>query len=360
MEKREQMILTAGPSITEKEKSYVADAVANGWNSDWDGYIRRFEDEFARYIGGGRALTTSSCTGALHLALLGLGVGPGDEVVVPDITWVASASSVAYTGARPVFADIDPQTWCMDPDSLAERVTPKTKAVMPVHLYGHPAQMDAICEVARKHDLKVVEDAAPSLGARYGEKRTGSMGDASAFSFQGAKIATAGEGGMLVAGDELHARAAKLGDHGRSTEKRLWNDELGYKYKMSNVQAALGLAQLERIEELVDKKRQIFGWYEERLGGRLQMNAEKPGCRNIYWMTTVVVTGRDRIMQELLKYNIDSRPVFYPLSSMPMFESVHNSNADAFSRGGINLPSGHNLTEDDVDYVCDALLEILG
>ena len=355
------MILTAGPSITEKEKSYVADAVANGWNSNWDGYIRKFESEFARYIGGDHAMTTSSCTGALHLALLGLGIGPGDEVIVPDITWVASASSVAYTGARPVFADIDPQTWCMDPDSLKERITPKTKAVMPVHLYGHPAEMDTICEVARKHDLYIVEDAAPSLGAKYGEKRTGSMGDASAFSFQGAKIATAGEGGMLVADEELHARAAKLGDHGRSTSKRLWNDELGYKYKMSNVQAALGLAQLERIEELVYKKRQIFGWYAERLGGRLQMNTEKPKCRNIYWMTTVVInSGRDQIMKELSKYNIDSRPVFYPLSSMPMFESTQNPNAEAFSRGGINLPSGHNLTEDDVDYVCDALLEILG
>ena len=361
MEKRKTLMLTAGPSITEKEISYVSDAVANGWNSDWDGYIRRFESEFARYVGAGGAMATSSCTGALHLALLAMGVGPGDEVVVPDITWIASASSVAYTGARPVFADIDPETWCMSPDSLAERITPRTKAVMPVHLYGHPAEMDAIGEIASRHGLRVLEDAAPSLGARYGKRRTGGIGEAGAFSFQGAKIATAGEGGMLVTRDErLLERAAKLGDHGRSSKKPLWNDELGYKYKMSNLQAALGLAQLERIEELVEKKRRIFGWYAERLRGRVEMNAERPGCRSIYWMTTVVPGApREALMQRLREYNIDTRPVFYPLSSMPMFESGRNPAAEAFSRAGINLPSGHNLSEEDVDYVCSALLEAL-
>lgn len=365
MEKRAEMILTAGPSITEKEISYVSDAAANGWNSDWDGYIKRFESAFAEYVGTRHAVTTSSCTGALHLGLSAMGVGPGDEVIVPDITWVASASSVSYTGARPVFADIDAETWCISPESLAARITPRTKAVMPVHLYGHPADMDGINRVAREHDLDVIEDAAPSLGAEYGGRRTGSLGRASAFSFQGAKIATAGEGGMFATDDDcLHERVVKLGDHGRSPERALWNDEIGFKYKMSNLQAAMGLAQLERIEELVEKKRRIFSWYRDGLGGaRLSMNAERDGCRSIYWMTTVVLEGqkkRDEVIAGLRGYNVDSRPVFYRLSSMPMFESTCNPAAESLSRNGINLPSGHNLTKEDVEYVCSALLSVLG
>ena len=365
MEKREDMILTAGPSITEKEISYVSDAVANGWNSDWDGYIKKFESAFKEYVGTGHAMTTSSCTGALHLGLSAMGVGPGDEVVVPDITWVASASSVAYTGARPVFADVDAETWCISPESLAERITPRTKAVMPVHLYGHPADMDGINRVARENGLSVLEDAAPSLGATYGGRRTGSLGRASTFSFQGAKIATTGEGGMFATDDDgLYERVLKLGDHGRSSERALWNEEIGYKYKMSNLQAAMGLAQLERIEELVEKKRRIFSWYRDGLGGaRLSMNAEKDGCRNIYWMTTIVLREpgrRDGVIAELRERNIDSRPVFHQLSSMPMFEDTSNPVAENVSRNGINLPSGHNLTKEDVGYVCSALLRILG
>jgi perosamine synthetase len=239
---------------------------------------------------------------------------------------------------------------------------------MPVHLYGHPANMNEIQDIAQEKNLLVLEDAAPSLGAEYNGQKTGSFGHASAFSFQGAKIATSGEGGIFLTNDSsLYENVSKLGDHGRSLTKPLWNDEIGYKYKMSNIQAALGLAQLERIDELVDKKRKIFKWYSERLASisGIQLNSEKTNCKNIYWMTTIVLDksfniSRDDFIRKLKEWNIDSRPAFYPLSHMPMFETVHNPNAEHLSQNGINLPSGHNLTEDDIDYICTVIKNILG
>ncbi|MDC1057629.1 DegT/DnrJ/EryC1/StrS family aminotransferase [Nitrosopumilus sp.] len=368
MIKRSSLILTAGPSITEKEISYVNDAVSHGWNDQWNKYIIKFEETFAKYIGIKHAIATSSCTGAMHLALQRMGIGPGDEVIIPDITWVATASVVTYVGAKPIFVDIEPDTWCIDPISIKKSITPKTKAIMPVHLYGHPANMNEIQDISKENDLLILEDAAPSLGAEYNGNKTGSFGHASAFSFQGAKIATSGEGGIFLTNDSvLYENVSKLGDHGRSLTKALWNDEIGYKYKMSNIQAALGLAQLERIDELVDKKRKIFQWYSERLGSisGIQLNVEKTNCKNIYWMTTIVLDksfniSRDDFIQKLKEWNIDSRPAFYPLSHMPMFETVHNPNAEHLSQNGINLPSGHNLTEDDVDYICNVIKNLFG
>ena len=367
LEKRENLILTAGPSITKNELDYVSDAVLNGWNEKWDYYLKKFEAEFSRYIGVKHAITTSSCTGAMHLALMSLGISKNDEVVIPDISWVATASSVVYTGAKPIFADIEKDTWCIDPTSIRKLISKKTKAIMPVHLYGHPANMDEIVEIAEENDLVIIEDAAPSLGADIKGKKTGSFGIASAFSFQGAKILTTGEGGIfLTDDDELYEKVSKLGDHGRSKTKTLWNDEIGYKYKMSNIQAALGLAQLERINELVDKKRKIFSWYKERLEtvDGLQLNVEKSGCKNIFWMTTIVLKkdfsiSRDEIIKKLKEWNVDSRPVFYPLSSLPMFDNVNNIHAQNLSSNGISLPSGHNLQEDDINYVSEVLNHIL-
>ena len=367
LKKREKLILTAGPSITKKELDYVSDAVLNGWNEKWDHYLKKFEVEFSRYVGVKHALTTSSCTGAMHLALMSLGISKNDEVIIPDISWVATASSVVYTGAKPIFADIEKDTWCVDPASIRKLITKKTKAIMPVHLYGHPANMDEIGKIAEENNLVIIEDAAPSLGADIKGKKTGSFGIASAFSFQGAKILTTGEGGIfLTNNDELYEKVSKLGDHGRSKTKTLWNDEIGYKYKMSNIQAALGLAQLERINDLVDKKRKIFSWYKERLEtiDGLQLNVEKPGCKNIFWMTTIVLQkdfgiSRDEIIKKLKEWNVDSRPVFYPLSSLPMFDDVNNIHAQNLSSNGISLPSGHNLQEDDINYVCEVLKYIL-
>jgi perosamine synthetase len=364
-----KMILTAGPSITQKEIEYVCDAVAHGWNENWDGYLRRFERAFAEYVGTRFALCTSSCTGALHLALLGLGIGPGDEVLVPEISWVATASAVVYTGATPVFVDVDPETWCLDLASAGRAVTPRTRAIIPVHLYGHPTDMVAVTRLARAHNLKVLEDAAPALGAEVHGKKVGGLGHAATFSFQGAKILATGEGGMFVTDDEaLFERVRHLGDHGRHPHIPFAISEVGYKYKMSNLQAALGLAQLERIEELVAKKRQIFGWYRRRLEGvpGLRLNAERPWARNIYWMSSVVLddrpgVGRDAVIAGLKQWNIDSRPFFPPMSSFPMFASRADANPVAYrlARQGINLPSGHNLTEETVDQVCRRLLDVL-
>ena len=325
------------------------------------------KEKWSEFSGAEHSITVTSCTTALHLSLAALGLKSDDEVIIPESTWISCAAAVIYSGAKPVFVDIKEDTWCIDPASIRKLITKKTKAIMPVHLYGHPANMDEIGKIAEENNLVIIEDAAPSLGADIKGKKTGSFGIASAFSFQGAKILTTGEGGIfLTNNDELYEKVSKLGDHGRSKTKTLWNDEIGYKYKMSNIQAALGLAQLERINDLVDKKRKIFSWYKERLEtiDGLQLNVENPGCKNIFWMTTIVLQkdfgiSRDEIIKKLKEWNVDSRPVFYPLSSLPMFDDVNNIHAQNLSSNGISLPSGHNLQEDDINYVCEVLKYIL-
>jgi perosamine synthetase len=363
-----KMILTAGPSITQREIDYVTDAVTNGVDEHWGDYIKRFEKSFAEYIGVKHAMTTSSCTGALHLALVALGIGKGDEVIVPDLSWIASASVICYTGAKPVFADVLPYTWCIDPMGVERRITKKTKAILPVHLYGNPADMIAIMEIANKYDLKVVEDAAPSVGAMYCGRKTGSFGDAAGFSFQGAKMIATGEGGMLVTDDsELFDKIKHFAEHGRSGTGFDISD-VGFKYKMSNLQAALGLAQLERVEELIAKKRQIYRWYCEELEDipGLLINVESGDLiKPIYWMTSIVLEQefcvcRDVLMQKLKERMIDTRPFFPPMSSFKMFKKEDSNFTAAFlGANGINLPSGHRITQEQVKYVCDSIKDIL-
>jgi perosamine synthetase len=363
-----KMILTAGPSITHKEVDYVLDAVKNGWNLSWNKYIRAFEEKFAEYTGVRYALSTSSGTGALHLALLAMGIQRGDEVIVPDLSWIATASAVCYCGATPVFADIDKDTWCINPGSIENAITGRTKAIMPVHLYGHPSDMEAITKIAEANDLFVLEDAAPSIGSTLHGRPTGSFGDMAVFSFQGAKLLVTGEGGMLVTDDEkLYERAKFLNDHGRDPNVTFMIKELGYKYKMSNLQAALGLAQLERVEELVSKKRRIFEWYYKRLGGAdgLVFAKEKPWVKSNQWMTSFVLgkkfpVTRNELISRLKESGIDSRPFFYTMSKFPMFKDANNAVAQFASENGINLPSGVNMTEEEVDYVAETVRSILG
>lgn len=359
-----QLILTAGPSITEKEISYVTDAVTNGWNDNWNGYITRFEDTFANYIGVDNAITTSSCTGALHLGLLALGIGPGDEVIVPEITWVATASAVTYVGATPVFCDIEEGSWCMSVKSAESLITSKTKAIFPVHLYGHPANMPEIMKLADKYQLKVIEDAAPSIGAEIAGQKTGTFGDVSGFSFQGAKILVTGEGGMLVTNNQsLFDRVKFLGDHGRNPKYPLAAVEVGYKYKMSNLQAALGLAQIERADELVNRKREINALYNKLLSGndKVKVSSELKGCKSNHWMTSIELVGasfddRESFMKKLKENMIDSRPVFSPMSSLPMFEKRAESPVSyRIGSSAINLPSGHNLKDSQIEYICDVI-----
>jgi len=363
----DKLILTAGPSITKKEISYVTDAVTNGWNENWNNYIINFEREFSKYIGVDNAITTSSCTGALHLGLLALGIGPGDEVIVPEITWVATASAVAYVGATPVFCDIDDGSWCMNISSAESLITSKTKAIFPVHLYGHPANMLEVMKLAEKYNLKVIEDAAPSIGAEIGGQKTGSFGDVACFSFQGAKILVTGEGGMLVTNNEsVFDRVKSLGDHGRDPNQPYASVEVGYKYKMSNLQAALGLAQLERVEELVDRKREINSVYRNLLSGNsnIKITSELEGCKSIHWMTSIELLGasyddRAQFMVELKNNMVDSRPVFSPMSSLPMFKRKNdNKVAYRIGRSAINLPSGHDIDQKEIEYICELINKI--
>lgn len=361
------MILTAGPSITQKEIDYVNDAIRNGWNDHWGDYIKKFEKSFAEYIGVKYALTTSSCTGALHLALIAAGIGKGNEVIVPDLTWVATASAVRYVNAEPVFADILKDSWCIDPNSIEQRITKKTKAIIPVHLYGQPALMDEINDIAKKHNLIVIEDAAPSVGAVYNSKRTGTFGDIACFSFQGAKLMVTGEGGMIVTNNEdLYNKIKHFAEHGRASTGFDISD-VGFKYKMSNIQAALGLAQLERINELILKKEQIFKWYSEELNGidGILLNKDgDPHEKSIFWMTSIVLNrkfnrSRNEIMKALHDQYIDTRPFFPQVSSFRMFKATDNPVASYISENGINLPSGHDRTQDEIIYISQNLKKLL-
>ncbi|MFM2015886.1 MAG: hypothetical protein RIQ51_1376 [Bacteroidota bacterium] len=365
----ESMILTAGPSISAREAAYSFDAALNGWNGEWSKYLAKFEAAFAEYVGVKYALATSSCTGALQIALMALDIGPGDEVIVPDETWVATANAVRYVGAIPVFADIELDSWNIDASSVEKLITPKTKAIIAVHMYGHPARMDRINEVAQRFGLKIVEDAAPAIGAEWQHKRCGSFGDFAAFSFQGAKLLVTGEGGMLVTSDDaLYEKAKKIWDQGRNPTKVFWIDGDGVKFKMSNIQAALGMGQLERADELIEMKRRVFSWYEEGLADVpcINLNKEVDGARSIYWMSSLFLdeaapVDRDELIKQLKLRNIDTRPVFPAISQYPIWPRHQEPQpiANLVGKRAMNLPSGVCLTKDEIMYVCRNISSIL-
>jgi len=363
----------AGPSITEREISRVTEAVATGWHQRANVYQERFEEEFAAYVGRRYGVALPSCTSALHLSLASLGVGPGDEVVVPDLTWIASAAPVDYCGATPVFADVDRGSWCISARSLESCVTSRTRAVIVVDLYGNMPDMNGIQDVADRHGVSVVEDAAEAFGSAYHGRPAGSFGAASTFSFHGSKTLTTGEGGMLVTdSEEVRTRALFLRDHGRPPGDRMFfNTEVAFKYKMTAMQAALGLAQLERAEELVQRKRDIAGWYRSLLTAdpRLELNPEPPEVRHSYWMSTVVLPTEEGVtkveaMAALDRQAIDSRPMFHPLSSLPAYAGrpearrarESNTTAYALAPYGLNLPSGFDMTEERAGRVAASLL----
>jgi perosamine synthetase len=371
-----ERIPVSGPWITQKEVDYVADAAQNSWYANANFYNERFEKSFAEYIGVNYAISLPSCTSAIHLSLLALGIGPGDEVIIPDITWIATSAPVSYVGATPVFADIDQKTWCLSGESFENCITPKTKAVIPVDLYGGLPDWDVVLEIAKKNNIYVIEDAAEAIGSEYKGKKAGVFGDTGTFSFHGSKTMTTGEGGMLVTDNEgIYNRILFLRDHGRKPgDLMFFNEEVAFKYKMSSVQAALGLAQLERIEELVEKKRQIFQWYKEELYEveYIILNHEPPETKNTYWMVSVILDKRynlqkHKLMELLIAKNIDSRPFFHPLSSIPAYKHLgesqiaHQRNYISYeiSPYGVNLPSGFNMTKEKVKKVCGVLTETL-
>lgn len=359
------------PSITDLEVDYVHDAIANGWGEKCYDYIYRFQKEFAERQHTRFGLATSSCTGAIHLALMALGIKAGDEVIVPDITWIASVEPVLYIGAKPVFVDVLEDTWCIDPEKIRAAVTAKTKAIIAVHLYGNMCDMDAIMSIAKEQNLAVLEDAAEAWGSLYKGRPAGSIGDAGVFSFHGTKTMTTGEGGIMITNNEkVFEKAKVLNDHGRNPKdpenKMFWMREYGYKYKMSNLQAALGCAQVSRMDELVEKKREIFNWYKESLAGLpCSLNPEPENTRNAYWLPTAVFDRDIHFDREgffaLCKENgIDSRPFFFPLTSLPMFEEKKENTVayDIYTRG-VNLPSYHDITKIDVQRISKIITEYI-
>jgi perosamine synthetase len=365
-------IPVSGPSITAREIGYVTDAVTNAWYGNANMYHERFERAFAEYIGVAHAIALPSCTSAIHLSLLALGVGPGDEVIVPELTWIASVAPVSYVGATPVFADVDPDTWCLSADSFERCITPRTKAVIPVDLYGGMPDWNSIRAVANQHDVAIVEDAAEAIGSTYRGRLAGSFGETGVFSFHGSKTLTTGEGGMLLTDRrDLYDRTQFLRDHGRLPGDTMFrNAEVAHKYKMSAMQAALGLAQLERVDELVAHKRQIFDWYKRQLAGCdwITLNAEPADTRNTYWMVTVILdpsrgVTKETLIPRLRARNVDCRPFFYPLSGLPAFKNHpqaiaargRNAVAAELSPYGVNLPSGLNMTDELVAVVCEQL-----
>jgi perosamine synthetase len=370
-------IPVAGPWITDHEIAAVADATAHAWYDGATGYVTRFEQAFADRCVRRHAIALPSCTSGLHLALAALGVGLGDEVVVSESTWIASAAPVRYVGATPVFADVDPATWCVTPASITARLTERTKAVIAVDLYGGTPEWDALLAACASRGVAVVEDAAQAIGSTWHGRPAGSFGAASVFSFHGSKTLTTGEGGMVLTDDdELHARMLFLRDHGRNPgDTSFFQHEVAFKYRMSPVLAALGGAQLDRLDELVGRKRQLFAWYRERLADvpGLVLNVEPERTTNAVWMTTVVLDAdlgwdKARLGTALADRGIATRPFFHPLSSMPAFaewsadRGYEHSNPVAYSLGarGINLPSALCLDEHDVDTVSTELREILG
>jgi len=364
-----EKIYYSKPSIKENEVKYVEDSVRALSGLKRYEYIDKFEAKFREYLGSRFSMATSSCTGAINLALATIGLKPKDEVILADINWIASAEPITYFGAKPIFVDIRPDSWCINPEKIEKAITPRTRAIIATHLYGNLAEMDRIMEIARRHNLIVIEDAAEALGSEYKGKKAGSIGDFGVFSFHATKMVTCGEGGMLVTNNEEFSRRARiLNDQGRNPEikKLLFSDRIGYKYKMSNMQGALGLAQLERINELLARKIEIFHEYKRNLSGLpIEMNPQPEYVKNCFWMPTVVFNKSLNIhSEELIKLfqenNIDARPFFYPLSSLPMFR-VRKENIVSYdvSSRAINLPSYHDLPSEQIKYVCDLLKDFL-
>jgi len=364
------MIPYTKPSITALEIKYANDAVTNGWGKDCYKYIERFEKMFAEYIGVKYAVATSSCTGAMTLGLNALGIGQGDEVILADTNWIATVSPVVHLGAKPIFADVVKKSWCISPAKTLDAITSKTKAIIATHLYGNLCEIDVLLSLGKIYNIPIIEDAAEAIGSIYFGRKAGSMGRFGVYSFHGTKTLTTGEGGMLVTDDPgLYEDVLTLSNHGRARgqTKQFWPELVGYKFKMSNVQAAIGCAQLERIDDLVNRKQEIMAFYRLHLGGiaGISMNPEPDGCVNGYWMPTLVFDKELGITREMLldafrKADIDARVFFHPLSSLPMFTPCWNNYwAYDISQRAINLPSYFDMTTEDQTMVIDVIRRLL-
>lgn len=355
------------PTIGAREREYVLDCIDTTWISSVGKYVDRFEGAFADLVGVKHAITCSNGTVALHLALLALKLQPGDEVLVPTLTFVACANSVVYCGATPIIVDVDPDIWGIDPSLLESRITPRTRGIIAVHLRGHPADMDAIRAVARRHNLFVVEDAAQAHGARVNGQLVGSIGDIGTFSFFGNKMITTGEGGMVTTNnDELASYVRLAKNQGMTRERRYWHPIVGFNYRMTNIQAAIGLAQLERFDEFLASHEEIASWYREELQDApgLRWQQHRTWARHAWWQFVVVVedafgADRDAILARLQEHGVDARRLYYPMHQLPIYEAETKGHeypvADFLSARGVCLPTWSGLRRDDVRYVCAQL-----
>lgn len=357
----------AEPVLNGNEKKYLQDCLETGWISGSGKYVDAFEDGFAAFCDAAHAIAIVNGTAALHVALLALEVGPGDEVIVPDLTYIASANAVTYCGARPVFSDVDPVTWTLNPEDVARKLSPRTKAIMPVHLYGHPVDMDPILDLAKAHNLFVIEDAAEAHGAEYKGRRVGTLGDIGVFSFYGNKIITTGEGGMIVTNNnELASTSRLLKGQGMDPQHRYWFPIIGYNYRMTNMQAAIGLAQLERIEWFIERRREVAGWYDAALKSLPVLRPiEAAWAKNSYWLYSICVDeeiDRDLLMNDLLDRGVETRPFFYPMHQMPPYLDPAPAAypvANGLAARGLSLPSSATLSKQDVTWIAGMLEECL-
>jgi len=354
------------PSLDGNEREYVNRCLDSTWISSKGEFIEQFESEFARYTGIGHATGVCNGTVALHLALAALGIGPGDEVIVPTLTYIASVNTIVQIGATPVLVDSLENTWQVDPEDIVRKITPRTRAVMVVHLYGHPCDMDPIVALCADRGLYLIEDCAEAFGSRYHGKHVGTFGDAATFSFFGNKTITTGEGGMVACrSEQLHRRCAHLKNQGAASYKQYWHDELGYNYRMTNICAAIGLAQLERADEIIRAKREIAARYREGLKGLpLVVHGEFGDVVHSYWMTSILLdqpNRRDLLSEHLDEVGIETRPVFYPVHTMPMYSGLSQVHpvAKSIASRGINLPSWPKLREEQVAQVCEEITRFL-
>jgi perosamine synthetase len=367
-----QFIPISNPALVGNELKYVTDCVQTSWISSVGSYVQRFEERFAEFCGTEHAVACSNGTTALHLALLALGVKPGDEVIVPTLTYVATANAVAYCNATPVFVDSESRTWNMDPAKIESLITSRTKGIIVVHLFGHSVDMDAIMEIARRHRLFVLEDAAEAHGAEYKGRRVGSIGNAATFSFFGNKIITTGEGGMVTTNDRALAdEMRRLKNHGMDPQRKYWFPTVGYNYRMTNVACAIGLGQLEMIDWHLARRQELAGWYQEFLAGapNLAWQTVESWAKHVWWLFTVTIDetvplNRFEIIDKLKSRNVEGRQIVYPIHELPPYQNpAHYSQFPVATRTverGLHLPTWAGLTRAQVKHVCDSLAEIIG
>lgn len=362
-------IAVAAPCIVGNEKKYVNDCLESGWISSAGKYVELFEKSFAEFCGVKHAVACCNGTVALHLALVALGVGRDDEVIVPTLTFVATANAVTYCGAIPVFVDSEPETWNLDPAQIEAKITSRTKGIIAVHLYGHPAKMKELKEIATRHKIFLLEDAAEAHGATFDGQKIGSIGEIASFSFYANKIITTGEGGMVVTNDDRLAELSRLyHGQGMSPDRRYWFPVIGYNYRMMNLAAAIGLAQLEKIAEQLELRQRVAARYKRNLQNvaGLSWQEEQSWAHHVFWMFNVVLEpelwgNRDDTMKKLSEQGIETRPVFYPLHTLPPYAHLADDKefpvANHLAQTGISLPTWGGLKDVDIDYVCESLLK---